>query len=66
MVNTTHHLIDRNMTFEHAINNGEILIRFRCMANWQASGAGALTAPNGGTHRISIQNNINPTISIVQ
>ena len=43
-----------------------ILIRLRCMANWQASGKGALAAPNGGTHRISVQNNINPTISIVQ
>lgn len=42
------------------------LIRLRCMANWQASGKGALAAPNGGTHRISVQNNINPTISIVQ
>lgn len=36
------------------------------MANWQVSGKGALAAPNGGTHRISVQNNINPTISIVQ
>lgn len=67
MVNTTHHLVDRNMTFEHAINDGDILIRFRCMANWQANGTGgALTAPNGGTHRISAQDGINPTISIVQ
>ncbi len=66
MMNTDHCLIDRNMTFEHAINNGDILIRLRCMANWQASGKGALAAPNGGTHRISVQNNINPTISIVQ
>ena len=66
MMNTDHCLIDRNMTFEHAINNGDILIRLRCMANWQASGKGALAAPNGGMHRISVQNNINPTISIVQ
>ena len=51
MMNTDHCLIDRNMTFEHAINNGDILIRLRCMANWQASGKGALTKPNGGTMR---------------
>ena len=66
MMNTDHCLIDRNMTFENAINNGEIKIRLRCTANWQASGSGALTKPNGGTHRISVQNSINPTISIVQ
>lgn len=66
MVNTTHHLVDRDMTFENAINNGDILIRFRCMANWRADGAGAIAKPNTGTHRISAQNGINPTISIVQ
>ena len=27
--------------------------RMRCVANWQANGSGALTAPNGGTCRIS-------------
>ena len=28
-------------------------VRFRCMANWQSSGAGALTARNGGTSRMT-------------
>lgn len=66
MVGSNHCPINRDMTFENAITNGDILIRLRCMANWQASGNGPLAAPNGGTHRISKQSDIDPTISIVK
>lgn len=66
MMNTSNCLIDRNLTFTNAIEKGEVKIRLRCMANWQASGSGALAAPNGGTHRIATADDIAPTISIVQ
>ena len=43
MMNTDHCLIDRNMTFEHAINNGDILIRLRCMAQLAGQRKGSLS-----------------------
>lgn len=44
--------------------------RFRCMANWQASGAGALATRNGGTARLSVtdteSDEFQPKVSMVK
>lgn len=46
--------------------NEPLKIRFICTANWQCGGAGALAAPNGGTHRWSVPAGTvqGPTITI--
>lgn len=56
--NTDNLNIDQTMTFTSAIPDGNVQVRFTCAANWQASGKGPLTAPNGGTVRW--QGNDNP------
>ena len=43
--------VDVTVTYANAISGGNIEFRFVCAANWQASGKGALTKPNGGTMR---------------
>lgn len=35
-------------------NTDQVEFRFICAANWQAGGAGALSAPNGGTWRLAV------------
>ena len=51
-------------------NTDQVEFRFICAANYQASGAGPLSAPNGGTWRLSVDaatedDPYQPTISIV-
>lgn len=51
-------------------NTDRVEFRFICAANYQASGAGPLSAPNGGTWRLSVDaasadDPYQPTISIV-
>ena len=40
-------------------------IRYRCMANWQSSGAGALAARNGGTARMTGDDNAELRIEVL-
>ena len=40
-------------------------VRFRCAANWQANGEGALSAPNGGTSRLTGDDQSVAQISVV-
>ena len=47
-----------------AVAEGTVRIRFTCVANWQGNGKGALTAPNGGTHRWSGTAETGPKITI--
>ncbi len=59
--------IDVTLPFTNAIADGTIEIRYRCMANWQASGKGALAAPNGGTCRWTSADGITgPKIEIAE
>lgn len=44
--------VDELVSFNHNMERCEF--RFRCMANWQASGAGKLAARNGGTARLAV------------
>ena len=41
-----------DFTYEVAAATTEVQIRLRCVANAQAKSGAALTAPNGGTHRL--------------
>lgn len=43
--------IDETFELKNAVKDGFFIMRFVCAGNWQASGEGALGAPNGGTHR---------------
>lgn len=60
--------VEATITLTEGIAKGQLQIRFRCVANWQASGAGPLANPNGGTARISSSSDagISPTIKIVE
>ena len=40
-------------------------VRYRCMANWQSSGAGALSARNGGTARMTGDDNAELRIEVL-
>jgi|GEM_PF-612760 len=42
-------------------NSEHAQFRFRCVANWQANGAGALKARNGGSARITVTDPADPT-----
>ncbi len=42
-------------------NSEHAQFRFRCVANWQASGAGALKARNGGSARLTVTDPTDPT-----
>jgi len=55
--------VNSTYTFTKRIQAGDVLFRFRCMANWQASGSGALANPNGGTHRLAGAVGTSPVIS---
>ncbi len=44
--------INETVTFSRNVEHGQF--RFRCVANWQASGAGALAARNGGSARLAV------------
>ena len=49
-----------------AIAEGDVRIRFTCVANWQGNGKGALKAPNGGTHRWSGTAETGPKITVTE
>ena len=45
--------VDETFELKNSVTDGYFILRFICAANWQASGAGPLAQPNGGTHRWS-------------
>lgn len=55
----TNVIIDENFTITK--NMDALQVRFRCVANWQANGKGALTKRNGGSARLSIRSNTSST-----
>lgn len=59
--------ISVTVTLSNAIASGNVEFRFRCMANWRASGKGALDAPDGGTSRWAGKTeNDSPRIEVVE
>ena len=46
-----------NENFKITKNMDQLKVRFRCVANWQANGKGALAKRNGGSSRLSIRSN---------
>lgn len=56
--------ISESVTLSQAVADGTLRIRFTCVANWQGNGKGALTAPNGGTHRWSGTAETGPKITV--
>lgn len=51
----TNVIVDRNFTITK--NMDALQVRFRCLANWQANGKGALSKRNTGSARLSIRSN---------
>ncbi len=67
--NTDELPIDVTVTLANAISNGSIKFRHTCVANSQASGSGALSNPNTGTHRFRGEDSFegcSPKIQIVE
>ncbi len=60
--NTKNFNID--FTYEVAAATTEVQIRLRCVANAQAKSGAALTAPNGGTHRLKGED-LSPYIEVI-
>ncbi len=58
--------ITESFKLPEAVADGTLRIRFTCVANWQGNGKGALTAPNGGTHRWSGAIENGPKITITE
>ena len=58
--------ISESFKLPEAVADGTLRIRFTCVANWQGNGKGALTAPNGGTHRWSGAIENGPKITITE
>lgn len=58
--------ISESFKLPQAVADGTLQIRFTCVANWQGNGNGALTAPNGGTHRWSGAIENGPKITITE
>ena len=56
--------LDESFILPAAIQDKHLKIRFTCVANWQGNGSGALTAPNGGTHRWAGAETNGPTITL--
>ena len=65
---TSNTQIDNTITLPVSVPAGFVMqLRFRCVANWQASGSGALAAPNGGTMRFAGAGDADsPRIKIVE
>lgn len=59
-------LLTESFKLPEAIAEGDIRIRFTCVANWQGNGKGALKAPNGGTHRWSGTAETGPKITVTE
>ena len=53
--------VKANYVVKYRKNSEHAQFRFRCVANWQASGAGALPARNGGSARLSVTDTADPT-----
>jgi hypothetical protein len=51
MLNASNIQIDETFELQNSVTDGYFIMRFICAANWQANGNGALSVPNGGTHR---------------
>ena len=62
--------VQADYTVKYRKNTEHAQFRFRCMANWQASGAGALPARNGGSARLTVtdvaDDTYQPTIEIIK
>ena len=58
--------ISESFKLPQAVADGTLQIRFTCVANWQGNGSGALSAPNGGTHRWSGAIENGPKITITE
>jgi hypothetical protein len=58
--------ITESFELPEAVADGTLKIRFTCVANWQGNGKGALSAPNGGTHRWSGTAETGPKITITE
>ena len=58
--------ISESFKLPQAVADGTLRIRFTCVANWQGNGSGALSAPNGGTHRWSGAIENGPKITITE
>ena len=60
--------VNETVTFTRNVEHGQF--RFRCVANWQANGSGALAARNGGSARLAVESAGNnapqPTIMILK
>ena len=59
-------LLTESFKLPEAIAEGDVRIRFTCVANWQGNGKGALKAPNGGTHRWSGTAETGPKITVTE
>ena len=62
--------VQANYVVKYRKNSEHAQFRFRCVANWQASGAGKLSARNGGSARLTVTNKddetFQPIIEIVK
>ncbi len=62
--------VQANYVVKYRKNSEHAQFRFRCVTNWQASGAGKLTARNGGSARLTVTNKddetFQPIIEIVK
>lgn len=47
-------------------NMDKLQVRFRCVANWQANGNGALECRNGGSARLAVKNAYQPTMILLK
>ena len=61
----TNEYITVNTNFKVVNPATSLQVRFRCAANWQSNGEGALSAPNTGTSRISGKDDAIAQISVV-
>ncbi len=62
--------VQANYVVKYRKNSEHAQFRFRCVANWQASGAGKLAARNGGSARLTVtdtaDDTFQPVIEIVK
>lgn len=62
--------VQANYVVKYRKNSEHAQFRFRCVANWQASGAGKLAARNGGSARLTVtdtaDDTFQPIIEIVK
>ncbi len=62
--------VQADYTVKYRKNSEHAQFRFRCVANWQASGAGALATRNGGSARLTVTDmadeTYQPTIEIIK